>query len=35
MKTRPDGEKLIKIKLEDKNIILLIDFLVEVVLFFR
>ncbi|CAK73960.1 unnamed protein product (macronuclear) [Paramecium tetraurelia] len=35
MKTRPDGEKLIKIKLENKNIILLIDFLVEVVQFFR
>ncbi|CAD8085165.1 unnamed protein product [Paramecium sonneborni] len=35
MKTKPDGEKLIKIKLENKNIILLIDFLVEVVQFFR
>ncbi|CAD8180234.1 unnamed protein product [Paramecium pentaurelia] len=35
MKTKPDGEKLIKIKLENKNIILLIDFIVEVVQFFR
>lgn len=35
MKTKPDGEKLIKIKLENKNIILLVDFLVEVVQFFR
>lgn len=35
MKTRPDGEKLIKIKVQNKNVVLLVDFLAEVVQYFR
>lgn len=33
--SKPDGEKLIKMIVEDKNLLVIVDFLVEVVSYFR
>lgn len=33
--SRPDGEKLIKMQLENKSLILLIDFIMDIVQYFR
>ena len=35
MKTNPDGEKQIKIQLENQNILLVPDLLFDIILFFR
>lgn len=35
MSSRPDGEKLIKMIVENKNLLVVVDFLVDVVQFFR
>jgi len=35
MSSRPDGEKLIKMIVEEKNLMVVVDFLVDVVQFFR
>jgi vacuolar protein sorting-associated protein 13A/C len=35
MTSKPDGEKLIKMIIEEKNLVVVADFLVDVVQFFR
>lgn len=35
MTSKPDGEKLIKMIVEEKNLVVVVDFLVDVVQFFR